>query len=146
MELKVEVLGLKGLEDALTQAGPKLARACLRKGLTAGGQLFVDAAKQRAPVMHEATPRRQPGELRDAIAMKVTLSAKQESGTARIGLIYDKAKGNQSAGVWGSFIEFGSVHGAAQPYMRPGYEGTKNDALEVFAETLREALPSLAKK
>jgi hypothetical protein len=36
MKLTVEIVGLKGVEDALSQAGPKLAKRALRKALVAG--------------------------------------------------------------------------------------------------------------
>ena len=41
MDITVEVQGLKGVEDALAQAGPKLAKRALRKALKAGGD-FAD--------------------------------------------------------------------------------------------------------
>ena len=70
MDITVEVQGLKGVEDALAQAGPKLAKRALRKALKAGGDLMVASAKSRAPLLKVATKRRQPGELRDSIGMK----------------------------------------------------------------------------
>src|SRR6266849_586125 len=66
MEMTVEIVGLKGVEDALSQAGPKLAKRALRKALVAGAELFEAAAKKNAPVLAKATPNRRPGELRDA--------------------------------------------------------------------------------
>ena len=41
MELTVEIVGLKGVEDALSQAGPKLAKRALRKALVAGAELSL---------------------------------------------------------------------------------------------------------
>jgi Bacteriophage HK97-gp10, putative tail-component len=75
MDITVEVQGLKGVEDALAQAGPKLAKRALRKALKAGGDLMVASAKSRAPLLKVATKRRQPGELRDSIGMKVAAIA-----------------------------------------------------------------------
>ena|ERR1035437_1025047 len=145
MELTVQVLGLKGVEDALAQAGPKLAKRALRKALRAGGEVMVDAAKGRAPVLKQGTPQRKPGELRDSIGMVVKLSPTEESGTVRIGPLRDKAKGKNSPGIWGSFVEFGSVHGAAQPFMRPGFDSSKEAALDKFTEVIRAGVETLNK-
>jgi HK97 gp10 family phage protein len=143
VEIKVEIIGLQGVEDALAGAGPKLAKVALRKALRAGGNVMLNVAKTRAPVMAIASPNRQPGELRAAIDMTVKLSPKQEAGTARIGLKRDKAKGKQSPGVWGLFVEFGSVHGAAQPYMRPAYDSSHAAAQEAFSAEIRAGVDAL---
>ena len=145
MDITVEVQGLKGVEDALAQAGPKLAKRALRRALKAGGDRMVAGAKSRAPLLKVATKRRQPGELRDSIGMKIALSAKQESGTVTIGPLKDKSKGKDSPGTWGMFVEFGSVHGAAQPFMRPGFDSSSKAALEAFTEVIREGVETLDK-
>lgn len=143
MEIKVDVKGLQGIEDALAQAGPKIARASIRKGLIEGGQVMLDAVKALTPVMVEGTLQREPGELRDAMAIKVKLSAKEESGYAIIGAEYKKEDGDQSPGVWDRFVEFGSVHGSAQPHMRPGFDQSHGAALTRFVEVMRQGVDSL---
>ena len=145
MKMTVEIEGLKGVEDALSQAGPKLAKRALRKALVAGAELFEAAAKKNSPVLAKATGSRQPGELRDAIDMNVKLSGTQESGIARVGIRRGKEKGADSPVVWGSFVEFGSVHGAAQPFMRPAFEQAKNRAQEVFTDEIKKGVETLGK-
>jgi len=145
MEVTVEIVGLKGVEDALSQAGPKLAKRALRKALVAGAELFEASAKKNAPVLAKATRRRRPGELRDAIDMSVKLSGKQESGVARVGIRRGKGKGPDSPAVWASLVEFGSIHGAAQPFMRPAFEQAKNRAQEVFTDEIRKGVETLGK-
>jgi HK97 gp10 family phage protein len=145
IEVTVKIEGLQEVEEALSQAGPKLARAAMRKALKRGGDVFLARAKQRAPILKKATPQRQPGELRDAITEVVKLTPKQEAGRARIGLKHDPAKGNQSPGVYGLFVEFGSVHNTAQPYMRPAYDSARQEAADVFAEEIRRGVESLKK-
>ena len=94
MEVTVEIVGLKGVEDALSQAGPKLAKRALRQALVAGADSFQAAAKKNAPILAKASPNRRSGELRDAIDIKVMLSGKQESGVARVGIRRGKEKGS----------------------------------------------------
>ena len=107
--------------------------------------LMVAGAKSRAPLLKVATKRRQPGELRDSIGMKISLSPKQESGKVSVGPLKDKSKGKDSPGTWGMFVEFGSVHGAAQPFMRPGFDSASQAALEAFTEVIREGVETLDK-
>jgi HK97 gp10 family phage protein len=148
MNITVDVQGLKGVENALAEAGPKLAKRVLRKGLTAGGQIMLDAVKALTPVAVEGTPQAKPGELRDSMTMKVKMSPKEESGTVVIGAEYKSADGNQSPGVYDSFVEFGSVHNPATPpkaHMRPGFDSSKNAALETFTEVMRAGVDTLDK-
>jgi HK97 gp10 family phage protein len=145
VDTTVEIAGLREVEEALSQAGPKLARRALRKALKAGAETFKSAAKRNAPVLTKGTTQRRPGELRDAIDLDVALSGKQESGVARVGIRRDRAKGAQSPSVWGSMVEFGSVHGKAQPFMRPAFAQAKSRAQEVFTEEIRKGVESLGK-
>lgn len=142
MNVTVNVEGLKGVEDALAQAGPKIAKRALRKGLNAAGDIFVDAAKAKAPVLKKGTKQRRPGELRDSITKKVKLSPKEESGTVIVGPEYKKEDGDQSPGVYGLFPEFG-INGPTQPYMRPGFDEAHDAALAAFTEEMRAGVDSL---
>jgi HK97 gp10 family phage protein len=144
MDIKVDVKGLQGVEDALAQAGPKIAKRALRKGLIVGGQVLLDAVKGLTPVAVEGTPQAKPGELRDAMAMKIKLSAKEQAGYAVIGAEYKKEDGNQSPGVYDPDVEFGSVHNPVpKPHMRPGFDQAKGAALDKFTEVMREGVDSL---
>jgi HK97 gp10 family phage protein len=142
MNITVNVAGLKGVEDALAQAGPKIAKRALRKGLNAGADVFIASAKALAPVMKEGTPQRRPGELRDSLVKKVKLSPKEESGVAIIGPEYKKEDGKQSPGVWGFLVEYG-LHGPTQPFMRPGFDEANKAALDAFTEEMRAGVDSL---
>ncbi|HTF64548.1 MAG TPA: hypothetical protein VK638_17840 [Edaphobacter sp.] len=144
MDIKVDVQGLKGLEDALASAGPKIARKVIRKGLNAAADVVLDAVKIHTPVLTKGTPQRRPGELRDAMVKKVTLSAKEESGVAIIGAEYKKADGNQSPGVYNTDVEFGSIHNPVPiPHMRMGFDESKNAALDAFVAVAKEGVESL---
>jgi HK97 gp10 family phage protein len=142
MNITVNIEGLKGVEEALAQAGPKIAKRALRKGLNAGADAFIAAAKAKAPVLKKGTPQRRPGELRDSITKKVKLSPKEESGTVIIGPEYKKADGKQSPGVYGFLVEFG-LHGPTQPFMRPGFDEANKAALDAFTEEMRAGVDSL---
>lgn len=148
MNLTVEVSGLKGVEDALSEAGPKLAKSILRKGLLEAAQFMVYGAKSRCPVAVEGTPQTKPGELRDAIGVSsVKLNGKKERASVKIGPKYDKKDGSQSPGVYGLFVEVGSVHNPTpKPFMRSTFDADAQTSLEKFTDVTRAALPELGKK
>ena len=145
MDFTVKVEGLKGVEDALTGAGPKLAKTALRKALDAGGEVFLSQAKSRAPVLQTPTPARTPGELRDAILEVTSMKGREQQGRARIGLRHDAEKKTESPGVYGLFVEFGTHHMKAQPYMRPAYDAANREAETVFTEEIRRGVANLKK-
>ena len=147
--LIVKVDGLEQVQTALVKAGPTLVRAVLHDALEAGGKVFMDRAKALAPVLAQPTAHRQPGELRDAIAEVTHVDQRQQRGLARVGLKYDKTEkqGTESPAVWGLFVEFGTQHMAAHPYMRPAYDEGWPDALAAFAyEFAKDAEASLKPK
>ncbi len=70
----------------------------------------VVTAKELCPVLTKQTAERYPGELRDSIDSKVT---KVKNGV--------RAKVTTSAG-YGAWVEGGTVHMAAEPYLWPAFE------------------------
>lgn len=145
MNVTVKIEGLEQIRAALQEAGPKLAKRCVRKSLVTGAQMFAEAARTKAPVLQEGTPQRRPGELRDSIDVAVKISAKEDRGIAHIGPKTEKGKGSDQPGVWGMFVEFGSIHGAPQPYLRPAFDQVREEVQNVFVETLRAGLQTLKK-
>jgi len=145
MDITVKVEGLKGVEDALADLGPKLARSALRKGLSEAAKPMVAKAKALAPVDNGKVPGSKPGELRDSIGA-VVQTKKDGSAKAIIGPRYNKADGNQSPGVYGKFVEFGSVHNPVpSPFLRASFDGSNKEALDKFVDVVRAALPGLGK-
>lgn len=147
MELEIKLEGLAGVEDALATAGPKLARRALRKSLQAGADVFVREARSRAPVAVEGTPQRRPGELRDAItASPVRLSPKQDRASVRVGPAVTSGKdSSQTPGVYGKFVELGSIHNKKKPFLRPAFDQAAPAALDAATEVLRASVQELKK-
>jgi HK97 gp10 family phage protein len=142
MDVTVKIEGLEKVQAALTQAGPRLVRSTLHKALAAGGQVFLEAAQARCPVLAEATANRQPGELRDAIAGFTVTNERRQSGLSRVGLKYE-GRGPQDPGVYGLFVEFGTKNMAARPYMRPAFDTAQEQAAEAFIDEFRAAVQKL---
>jgi hypothetical protein len=70
-----------------------------------------------------------------------------ESNPSRVGALitpfYDRSDGKQSPGVWGSFVEYGSIHGDPQPFMRPACDEGAEASIEIFVEKASEAMQQL---
>lgn len=143
MNVTVEVRGLKGIEDALAQAGPRIAKRALRKALKAGSDVLVREAKELAPILKEPDPRRKPGDLRDSIGAVIKLSPSQQSGTAHVGPLIDSKADSDSPGVYGLFEEFGTIDSAADPYLRPAFDAAAEAAKDAFAEEIIAGVESL---
>jgi HK97 gp10 family phage protein len=142
MDFKVDVQGLKGVEDALAGLEPKLAKRALRIAMKAATEPIVASAKLHAPLLKgKETKWRRRGELRDSII--ATIKTKKHGITAKVGPARNKGEGKQSPGAWGLMVEFGSIHGPAQPYLRPAFDETKDEAIERFTEVIRDSLPEL---
>lgn len=140
--IDLKLTGVDELVARLEALGPKLARRAMRRALKAAGEVIADTARDECPVLPANAPNgRRPGELRDSIDAVVTLSSDGQRGTVKIGPTYDKADGNQSPGVYGTFVELGSVHNPhPQPFMRPAFDTEADEALAKISEVLKEEL------
>jgi HK97 gp10 family phage protein len=141
MDVTVNVSGLKGLEDALVEFAPALVKKAFRAAAHAADEPIIATAKQLAPVMKEATKNRQPGELRDSITEKITLT--RTGVRAIVGPRRGKGESNQSPGTWGLMEEFGSIHNPPQPYLRPAFDARNVEAVDRFATVLRSAIDTM---
>src|SRR4051794_28035154 len=144
MELDVTVTGLSELEDSLSNFAPNLVKRAFRRAALAATAPQVAAAKAKAPVMAKGTKRRRPGELRDAISAVVKTT--KRGVRARVGPRRGKGETSQSPGTWGLMEEFGSIHNPPQPYLRPAFDQTKQEALELFAGELRTEVEGMGQK
>lgn len=137
MAVTVQVEGLTELNAALQDLGDKVAKQFLRKAGKEASDLFVEAAKQRAPVLKKATRQRQPGTLRDSIIAKVSLR-KGKGLSVRVG--------PKKEVFYARFVEFGTSKMAPHPYMRPAWDNEKQAALDAFAESLKAQIAAYKAK
>jgi HK97 gp10 family phage protein len=141
MNTTVKVEGLKGIEDALSQFAPKLVKKAFRKAAVAATDVQVSAAKAHAPLLKKPSKYRYPGELRDSIGANVKVGKRGVS--ARVGPRRVKGESNQSPGAWGLMVEVGSIHGGAQPYLRPAFDETTDQAVGAFADVIRTEVDTI---
>jgi HK97 gp10 family phage protein len=166
MSVSVKVSGLAELDKALGELPKATARNVLVRTLNKAAQPMADEAKRLAPV--------KTGKLRDSIM--VSTRVKNKTGNAeyaaamRGGLGKDAAraallaarKANKGQGSFAQtfigpargggviryahIVEFGSVDTAPQPYMRPAWDGTKNQVLDIIKGELANQIIAAARR
>lgn len=151
----VEIKGLQQLGRALNSIPAVLATRIMREALHAAGDVMAAAAEATAPV--------RTGALREDVIVKVHVSGDLRSNYVLVGPGYDrgdlKVRGvrrnrrgqleavvdtTESPGVYGKFLEFGTKNMSARPWLRPAFEASKQEAVEVFTEFVRAGLAGVA--
>ena len=110
-------------EEGLTRKFKAVIKAVgkrpLRDAVQRAADQIVDEARLRAPVLSVPSTRRRAGALRDDIT---AVRAKSTDTTARFKI------GNTKEIFYAHWQEFGTVHHAAQPFLRPAFDTKKVDA------------------
>lgn len=122
-----KVEGLRELDQELRALGPRLARGGLRSAVNAGAQVIKKAAQSLAPVRTGRLSRkaiyvRRAKELSSSFSQSYVVAVR----TGR-----KQAKKDRDAYYWW-FLEFGTRFVAAMPFMRPAFEGKKNEAFSAI--------------
>lgn len=165
MNMIVQVSGLAALDRALAELPKATARNVLKRTLEKAAVPIVDEAKRLVPV--------NTGRLRDSIAaspkIKNKVGSAEFASAMRAGLGKDAAvsalrSARRAAKGQGSFaeifvgpsgrkvipyahiMEFGSVKDAPQPYMRPAWDATKRQALDIIKAELGNEIIKTARR
>ena len=152
----IKVEGLKELEKALHQLPAKLAQKHLRRGVARMGKVVRDAIRARAPVktgqlkrnIVHVRSRRLSGNGRETYNVLVRTKRKKYAdnrANRRAGKVGKSYTVEGDAYYW-KYLEFGSSKISARPFMRPGFEASKTQALEAMQKLLKESLDELAKE
>lgn len=116
---------LEGIENLITEVeklGAKGARI-ENEALREAGEVVKEAIKQEAP--------QRTGTLKKSIEVS---RVKNRNGTKYVEV------GPGKEGWYGKFLEFGTVKMKAKPFMAPGYEKSKEKAMEEIEKNLKEGL------
>lgn len=94
----------------------------------AGANAIAEEAKSRVPI--------------DTGDLKKSIGVNREKGTREIvRFAISPRKGKGLGGWYAHFVEFGTSKQAAQPFMRPAYENSSEEALRRAGEYLRARVP-----
>lgn len=155
----IQVTGLRELEAQLLaigeEYGPKAAMSPVRRALGKAGKVVQATAQSRVHVKSGTlkeniivTTYRKPPE--GQIGVKVTVRAKAKGyksnsrnvRSGKIGLDYNF----YGPLFYGSFLEFGTSHQPAYPYMRPAFEENKNMLPGLIKEELAKAIEATVRR
>ena len=141
---EVEIEGLDELGEFFDSVPYIVAQNIMRSALQAAGQVLQRGIQAYAPVADQPSHREtEPGELRESIIVETHLGKDLDDNFAIVGPRYDKSRFSgkdrtHSPGVYGGLEEFGTSKTAAHPFMRPGFEATKQQAFETFVKVSQE--------
>lgn len=148
----IQLEGLRELDKKLAKMPTKLGFKALRSGMMASSRPMFVAAKANAM----ATGIRG----RDAGATGAAMSrwTRKMTATKTVLFIGPKNKHKKALALYNEFhgtdvdrlrhfhlLEFGSIHGQAQPFMRPAFEATKMKVAREFGKMLKTAIEKVAK-
>lgn len=145
----ISITGLADLEKRLLVFPDRVARNILAGAIRAGAVVIQREARDRAPigtVAHylgkkgqKAHALIQPGSLKKGV--KVRLAPRKSRERPIEYWIYVSSK------LWyWKFVEFGTTKMAAQPFMRPAFEGMKERAVEKIRDYLDARIDKEAAK
>lgn len=137
MAASVKIEGLRELEASLAQLPKATGRNTLRRVLKLAAEPIKEAARAKAPVDTDpaSSPGRAPGTLRDSIIVGTKLTKRQARDAKKETKAFSEIHVGTSdpAGV---LQEFGTFKEPAQPFMRPAWEGNKDNALKIIGDQL----------
>lgn len=149
----LKLKGLKQLDRKLASMDKKLAFKALRKALMAASKPMFLAA--RANAMATGVKGRDAGSTAAAMGRFVKKITPKRTAL----FIGPKSKSKKALALWNAangekatrlghfhLLEFGSIHGPSQPYMRPAFEATKWVVAKTFGTELNKAIILLAKQ
>lgn len=127
-EFTLTIEGLNELEQRLRDESKKVATRTLRRAAKDASDIWEKEISARAPAL--------TGFLRS----QITMSSKSKGGDE--GYIQVMVGPSKKA-YYGIFQEFGTRYQKANPFMRPAFEATKDQVLDVFVQDLKQELNAL---
>ena len=124
--------GLDDLEAKLKRLSEDLQGAHLRSAVKAGAEIVRTVASQLAPVSADGSYGRAPGFLAANIEAEVQFTRTQDKALVHVGM--------NKAAWYGQLQETGTQFAAAQPFMRPALDATKDDVVDEIRDQLAALL------
>ncbi len=154
----IELTGMTELVRKLDLFKRSMRNRILRQAAVKAARILARNAKQNAPIEvgDDNLSRARAGLLKKSIGFKVTtgkdgtivaMAGPRRGFRKNIGVrvrgknvgkevVYDPARTSH-------LVEFGSVHAAAKPFLRPAMEDSKAEIVEAVASTIQAALERL---
>lgn len=132
MAVKVKIEGFEEITAAIKNLGSK-ADAIVDPALEKAIEPIYKEIKSLAP--YDSRPNSSPGHLKDNIPKNKII----KNGTNHY-ISVGWEKGDNSDYFYAKFPEWGTSKMVAKPFMQPGYQRKKNEALSVLANEIKKGL------
>ncbi len=150
--MKFELKGTEELMKTLKEISADLKVRGGRTALRKAANVIRDDAKRRAEALDDPNT---PEKIADNISTRLDSKHFRKTGDLKFevgvrggagGVGGDKSK-NKGGDTWyWRFLEFGTEHMPAKPFMRPAMDANYNRAAEVFIEEYKKALDRAIKR
>jgi|ERR1022692_1462494 HK97 gp10 family phage protein len=148
-DFQIETLGLKELGETLDKMPLRFQQKIQRAALKASGDVVAATMRANCPVAPKAAhPDSEPGEMRDAIGVKVYVARDLSDSAATISPQYSGMRDKQGhtsrdPGVYCRFVEYGTARANPEPFVRPTFVATAADAEAAYAYVVETLLTEL---
>ncbi|WP_438391077.1 HK97-gp10 family putative phage morphogenesis protein [Caballeronia sp. DA-9] len=135
MASKFSIENPTALTDFLDRLETVASEEVLRQAAVAGARVIHDEVRLRAPVglpYERKGTQHVPGTLKRSILIAYD---KEESVTGKIA-VYLVTWSKEA--FYGRFVEFGTSHSAAKPFLRPSFDARKRQAIDAVIEVIEE--------
>jgi HK97 gp10 family phage protein len=130
----VELLGAKEIDEVLRNLPAKMSKAVLQKANREAAQPLLEEMQRLVP--------QEEGDLYDSLG-SVAMKASKEVAL----LVGPRNKPrNKYVGWRGHFLEFGTSHHSAQPYIRPAFDRKIGEVRQLMKIKLAEVLTKYIKR
>lgn len=135
---KARIEGLEDLEAKIKRLSVDTQGVHLRAATLAGAEIVRDLASQLAPRSEDGSHGHAPGFLSENIAAEVQFTRTQDKAMVHVA--------PTAAAFYGWFQETGTQFQAAQPYLRPALDTTKDDVIAEIRDQLLERILQIARQ
>jgi HK97 gp10 family phage protein len=144
--LTVHVEGLRELGEAMRKLSSDVALKISHQAVAAAAQVIKKRAKRNI----ESSPSVDTGSLRDAVIVKRIPKSQTQLTSEYIVTIRGrgkrarKSKTKQSIAPHAHFVEFGTVHMPAEPFLRPAFDAGKEEAMQKMVDRLKARIEQVS--
>lgn len=146
------IAGIPELKEALDKLPKAISGRALDNAVRKATNVITDEIRARAPMRTDPTPkrlsdksdkRRKPGYLKKKVGTQ-RINVTYTSAYYTAGMRHNAFTGKARGAFYAYFVEYGTKHMAAKPFIRPAYDAKKTEALntlltELDANIVREA-------
>lgn len=137
----VHISGLDELEAKLYDLPTKFAQRAMREAIGPA----IDIWKEEIQTATHQFTKYATGWLASQVATKITTKARDEAGEGMVGFTTAQNPSRHEAHVPSAaneafWLELGTVHQPARPFIRPAFESKASAVLDAFTSKLKELL------